>query len=857
MFINKLISKLIFSKLNNSDLKTNQSKTNLFNFASSYSIFMYVSNTLLFALFSFSLFSQVQICLGDDATVCSGQTVQINNCAPGSGGSPNNGISLTNPTTINLTDDAWSNNINIGFPFSFYGNTYNQCLVGSNGILSFNTANAGGYCSYVLTGGQTIPSSGLTASNNSIMFCYQDINPSLGGSIQYETVGTAPNRKFIVVFQNIYFFSCTTVCNYLSVILNETSNVIEMHIGNKPTCGTFNGGLAIQGIQNASGSAGLATPGRNNTVWTANQDGRAYYPAAPDNTTAYQVSQIPYIQVVGTDGDIQWENTLGETFPYNNGVLNVQQVPPGVTGYYLTGSACGASLGAVSDTTWISSSSISVNPSSTPDFCSDGVGTASANAVGDGPFTYVWMPGDQSSPQINNLFAGTYTVTVTNANGCQASGTVSITDNGAVASATSTDATCFGVANGTASASMNPPLGIITYNWYDVNGETTDAVSSLSAGIYHCEVSSSAGCIDTVEVVINQPIGVQISSISNGITVCPNDSVTLFAVGSGGSSPLVYTWITNGNVVGNSDTVHVATTQANQEFCLVLSEQCGSPAVQTCVIVANPEPIVPILVPNIEAGCQPITFTFFNNSTNSAQISSVYYNFGNGLDTTVSTTAPINSLFTQAQFYDVQVEITSIFGCVYTQIFENIVEVYPLPIADFVFSSNPTSELETMVHVLNNSSSNVVNWYYYSPSSTPSTSIETNPTFWFEPGVINAYDVQLIVESNYGCLDTVIKTLNVIPAITFFAPNTFTPDGDEFNQTWEFYANGIDESNFQLTIYNRWGQIIWETKDPKHAWDGQFNNTPVQAGIYTWKATLKDKYSDDIQEVKGMVQVLY
>jgi gliding motility-associated-like protein len=315
--------------------------------------------------------------------------------------------------------------------------------------------------------------------------------------------------------------------------------------------------------------------------------------------------------------------------------------------------------------------------------------------------------------------------------------------------------------------------------------------------------------------------------------------------------------VTNGNVVGNSDTVFVATTEPNQEFCLLLSEQCGSPPVQTCVIVANPEPIVPVIVPDIAAGCSPITFTFYNNSTNNTQIASTYFNFGNGEDTLVQGVEPVSSYFTHARLYSVQVQVTSVFGCTYEAFFPNIVEVYPLPYADFVFSANPTTELETMVEVLNNSSSNVVTWNYQSPGSVPNASSEVNPTFWFEPGVINAYDVQLIVESDHGCFDTVVKTLNVVPAITFFAPNTFTPNGDEFNQTWQFFAAGIDASNFKLSIYNRWGQVIWETNDPSRAWDGTFNNAPVQSGIYTWKAVLKDMYSDGIQELSGMINVMF
>src|ERR1044071_6653444 len=99
---------------------------------------------LLLSLFSASaVTAQVQVCLGDDATVCQGQTVQITNCGGGGVGG-GSGIYLNAPTNLTLSDDQWSGVVNVGFPISFYGNTYSQCVIGSNGLVSFNTANANG-----------------------------------------------------------------------------------------------------------------------------------------------------------------------------------------------------------------------------------------------------------------------------------------------------------------------------------------------------------------------------------------------------------------------------------------------------------------------------------------------------------------------------------------------------------------------------------------------------------------------------------------------------------------------------------------------------------------------------------------
>ena len=179
--------------------------------------------------------SNVALCLGVDATICSGQTVTLTNC--NTGGSPGNaaGLYLSAPSSVSLSDDVWSQAVTIGFSFNFYNQSYTQCVIGSNGLISFNTNQAGQYCPWSLVGGP-LPNGTLTGARNSAMITYQDINPSLGGQIQYQLIGTAPNRKFVVLYKDIYMFSCTSQCNYMAIVLYETTNVIEYHIGNKPIC---------------------------------------------------------------------------------------------------------------------------------------------------------------------------------------------------------------------------------------------------------------------------------------------------------------------------------------------------------------------------------------------------------------------------------------------------------------------------------------------------------------------------------------------------------------------------------------------------------------------------------------------
>ena len=487
----------------------------------------------------------VTLCLGQDTTVCPGQTVVINNCNSGTTPGTAAGLYLNAPTNVPLTDDSWSGMVSIGFPFSFYGSTYTQCVIGSNGLVSFNLANAGGYCPWGLNGVGPLPNAGFAAAKNTIMLTYQDINPSLGGQVQYQTIGTAPNRKFVVLYKNILMFSCTSQCNYMAIIMYETSNIFELHIGNKPICNTWNSGLAIQGSENNMPMPiAHITPGRNNTVWGANQDGRRFLPTSPTNTASYTMSQIPYVMVNSPGSNFVWANTNGQSFPYNNGTLNVNIIPPGTTGYFLSGSSCGTSIGSITqDTTWITRATPSVTTTTLPDVCSQGIGSATANpGIGSpGPYTYTWNPGSITGNPASNLTAGTYTVTQNDGNGCNSTATAIITDTPANFSYNATPVSCPGGNNGTATANVTPATGIITYQWS--NGQTTQTATGLSAGNHWCYASNTTGCSDTIYVTVTEIPAMVLNPINivdaNCYTIA-NGQATIDV--TQGTAPYTYNW---------------------------------------------------------------------------------------------------------------------------------------------------------------------------------------------------------------------------------------------------------------------------------------------------------------------------
>ena len=185
-------------------------------------------------------------------------------------------VSQTNTgTNLFMTDDSQQGPFNIGFNFCFFGTTYNQFYVGSNGWISFNGGQPTTFTS------QPIPTANPLVPKNCVMGPWQDWHPGLGGEIKYELQGVAPCRKLVVSWVDIPMYSCTSNIGTFHIIIYESTNVIENYIQDKPSCLTWQGGTATQGLHNNGGTIGVTVPGRNSTAWTTTNDAYRWTPNGP------------------------------------------------------------------------------------------------------------------------------------------------------------------------------------------------------------------------------------------------------------------------------------------------------------------------------------------------------------------------------------------------------------------------------------------------------------------------------------------------------------------------------------------------------------------------------------------------
>ena len=238
--------------------------------------------------------------LGQDTTEY--EITSVNNCEfpPFVGGTP---------SSVNI-DDRWSEVIDIGFDFCFFGGTYNQLLIGSNGVISFETdvINDGvgfpdEFNGYNLDIGDTLPNaSNPTLSEANIFGVGHDINPATGGEINYMILGTSPSRQFVVNYNNVPHYFCNDIISTSQIILYESSNVIDINIIDKPGGCDFNDGLAVVGIQNIDDTIAYTPENRNTDEWEASNESWRFSPSV--GTPNYVFEWYDGSTLVGTEETI-------------------------------------------------------------------------------------------------------------------------------------------------------------------------------------------------------------------------------------------------------------------------------------------------------------------------------------------------------------------------------------------------------------------------------------------------------------------------------------------------------------------------------------------------------------------------
>ncbi len=442
---------------------------------------------------------------------------------------------------------------------------------------------------------------------------------------------------------------------------------------------------------------------------------------------------------------------------------------------------------------------------------------------------------------------------VVDISGCKDSALVTVSEVlTEITALTGTDISCNGLSDGA--------IDLIGTNFvrYSINNGPPIAsgspvnITGLSAGSYTIEVSSADGCTDSETIVISEPAVLTMATNTTDASCFGLCDGEVDVNPNGGTSPYNFVW--NQGVAGDQSGNASGICAGAYTVDVVDARGCS---VSGNYVINEPANISPGLLPDTLSGCFPHQVDFVN-TTGSPDIISTEVDFGDGTIITVPGLDAFEHTYNQPGLYTVTMQVTTVNGCVYSQVYNDLILVHNWPNANFFVNPNFVSSLEPTVNLYNESSADVVTWQWEIPNAETAQTANTENVLdvTFPADVPNIYPVTLTVTNQFGCVDSITRNVTIVNDVVLYAPNTFTPDDDEFNQAWEFYITGIDIYDFNLKIFNRWGELIWESNDPSVSWDGTYNGKIVQDGVYNWVMECADSQNDKRYTFNGHINVI-
>ncbi len=255
--------------------------------------------------------------------------------------------------------------------------------------------------------------------------------------------------------------------------------------------------------------------------------------------------------------------------------------------------------------------------------------------------------------------------------------------------------------------------------------------------------------------------------------------------------------------------------------------------------------------------CSPdcISFTSLSSSA-TAGISNWQWEIENG-ETSFSENPKIcfSTDFTD-QLYDVELIVTNDFGCKDTLTVFDYVSLTATPIAEFTFSPREIDILDTEVHFTNESINGVDFTWNFGDNSAYSTSSDPFHTY---PQLPATYTVLLeAVSANGLCKSYAEEQLIINDVIIYYMPNAFTPDGDTYNEIFApVFRSGYDPYDFHFVIYNRWGEVVFESFNAGFGWNGTYGDQGlVEDGTYVWRLEFRESMTDKRHEAFGSITII-
>lgn len=414
------------------------------------------------------------------------------------------------------------------------------------------------------------------------------------------------------------------------------------------------------------------------------------------------------------------------------------------------------------------------------------------------------------------------------------------------------------------------PMGGTSYKWTSSTGlsaTTKDLVlptaQTTDAGTYTLEVGLGQ-CFTTDDTELEVLDHVTFSLTPASKTVCKGDTVLLEGAVQGGSHNYAYVWnppLYMNSPIGNQKSVVPLGTVVYNLMAHDIA--CPFFTVATTCTINVAASSIPTLELNRDRGCSPLILHYDTRLTPGEAI--ITYDWGKDL---VVQRDNFDYALTEPGEYKLKVYTKNVqTGCSNTLEYPYVLTVDPSPGADFYLEpERPTTADKILFHPTNKYDPITrYTWQFEGGVDLTDTSKVKNTTVidtseqivpQRQYNVAGFYRTLLMMENDWGCVDTVYKVVEVIDDLNIYIPNTFTPNGDGINDVFYVKGMGMQTENYVLQIIDRWGNIVFETKDINQGWDGKVKGSPARDGTYTCFVKVVGANGEGRKEYKSHLNVL-
>ncbi len=398
---------------------------------------------------------------------------------------------------------------------------------------------------------------------------------------------------------------------------------------------------------------------------------------------------------------------------------------------------------------------------------------------------------------------------------------------------------------------LDGPDGIITGSGRDFTTNITQ--TGVYSGLMVLNESSFASnCIDTAEFFLGvfPDTDVDFEFVEPG---CDDEPIEFTDLSAPQEDNVITNWswdFADGSADdGRQNPLHRYNIPGEFQVRLTTTDDNGCEASNTKPVTYFPSPRTIIIEPDEGFGCVPFTKPFINLSRPIDDSYTFEWDFGDG--NTGDEASPTH-VYESSGVFDVYLGITSPTGCFVDTVFQNLVDVRDAPTAGFDWTPEEPTNLFPDFRVFDQSQG--ANRRRYILTNRAGDQLFTTPADNFDYTLRDSSTVfitQLVTHPS-GCVDTLTRELRLKLVNTYFMPSAFTPNGDGLND--QFLPEGIliGATDYRMRVWTRWGQLIFETDNPKVGWDGTYNNSDSPGGGYLWDASYID-VGGEFQEFKGGV----